>query len=629
MKTLIKVMAILLIHSTAIAGISVKDSKFIDEQGAELVLRGWNISAKIPPYKSVVKPEDLDTLQTWGANVIRLSFIWEAFEEKPDQYNWEYLEYISNIVSWAQDRGIHTIIDMHQDAYSRYVLGGCGEGFPKWAVFGKLQKPLNDETCRDWGVRMFDDYVADGPMQSEWRNFYSNKVTPTSLGKGPRDHFIEMMIILGEHFAESGVIGFDILNEPFGTYDEIYTFYADVSRGIHKVFPEALILASPHALTSGSLLSVGFGHKPKIKNMVFSPHYYDPAMMVYERYNGHPGDIGDNPKAGVLGGLASQALRYKDLRSALAGLSKLGGEAIMVRTPDQAVRDLYQQAREWNVPLFIGEFGSPREALGLEFFLDQFYGEMNRSLASGAQWLYAPQWTEKDKDGWNAEDLSSVDDKGQARRTYRPAPFPRRIAGVHLSSEFMRNQQDQHLSETKIELTWEHLPEKGFTEIYVPRLFEDLGLEEQIHMEHSPFLSYEVKEKLGLIRFSSDTEGEAKVSVRYRKLPEDACVILFKQVEGFQCSDGVTYTVDGLDANGQKKHFSQRANYRGEAVQLGAWQLGSSIKISAKRTVLWNKNWTNKMEMVIPVTEELCRKELVLKGQGNCFGSQWEYSVGQ
>ena len=95
MKTLIKVMAILLIHSTAIAGISVKDSKFIDEQGAELVLRGWNISAKIPPYKSVVKPEDLDTLQTWGANVIRLSFIWEAFEEKPDQYNWEPMSHRS------------------------------------------------------------------------------------------------------------------------------------------------------------------------------------------------------------------------------------------------------------------------------------------------------------------------------------------------------------------------------------------------------------------------------------------------------------------------------------------------------------------------------------------------------
>ena len=629
MKPILKLICCLVLQSTAIAGVSVDGSKFIDAIGAEVTLRGWNISAKVPPYQSVASAKDLDALQTWGANVIRLSFIWEAFETEPDQYNWEYLEYISQVVSWAKERQIHTIIDMHQDAYSRYTLGGCGEGFPKWAVFQEPAQALNDFTCRDWGVRMFDDYVANGPMQNEWRSFYSNSPTASSLSKGIRDHFLEMMVILAEHFSDSGVIGFDVLNEPFGSYDEIYSLYEDAAKAIHEKFPEALILASPHALTSGSLVSVGFGQKPAIKNMVFSPHYYDPVMMVYEKYNGHAGDIGENPKAGFLGAFASQALRYKDLRSALQGLSRLGGEAIMVRSPDQAVRDLHQQAKAWDVPLFIGEFGSPREALGLEFFLDSFYGQMNESMVSGTQWLYAPQWTNETKDGWNAEDLSSIDDKGNARRTYRKTPFPRRIAGTHISSNFRRNKPNESLSKTKIKLTWEHDPKKGYTEIFVPKLFDSASLEDQISIIHSDFLDYEIFDHLSLVRFYSESSGLAEISVTYRDLVEDACVILFKQESGFQCSDGVKYHVEGVDASGEKKHFSQRANYRGNAIQFGQWKLGSQLKIRAQRTILWNKKWTNEVEKVITVSEELCRKTVILKGAASCFGSNWDYSISQ
>ncbi len=31
-----------------------------------------------------------------------------------------------------QELGILTIVDMHQDSYSRYLNKGCGDGFPKW-----------------------------------------------------------------------------------------------------------------------------------------------------------------------------------------------------------------------------------------------------------------------------------------------------------------------------------------------------------------------------------------------------------------------------------------------------------------------------------------------------------------
>ena len=31
-----------------------------------------------------------------------------------------------------QELGILTIVDMHQDSYSRNLNKGCGDGFPKW-----------------------------------------------------------------------------------------------------------------------------------------------------------------------------------------------------------------------------------------------------------------------------------------------------------------------------------------------------------------------------------------------------------------------------------------------------------------------------------------------------------------
>jgi len=29
------------------------------------------------------------------------------------------------------EQGVHTVVDMHQDFYSRWLNKGCGEGFPE------------------------------------------------------------------------------------------------------------------------------------------------------------------------------------------------------------------------------------------------------------------------------------------------------------------------------------------------------------------------------------------------------------------------------------------------------------------------------------------------------------------
>lgn len=56
-------------------------------------------------------------------------------------------------VQTLYSQGILTIVDMHQDFYSRWLNLGCGEGFPRWAILVDpiLQKnPWNGPTCVAW-----------------------------------------------------------------------------------------------------------------------------------------------------------------------------------------------------------------------------------------------------------------------------------------------------------------------------------------------------------------------------------------------------------------------------------------------------------------------------------------------
>jgi endoglycosylceramidase len=48
-------------------------------------------------------------------------------------------------VQYLKQLGIVTILDFHQDAYSRWMNGGCGDGFPEWATPAALIQlnPLN------------------------------------------------------------------------------------------------------------------------------------------------------------------------------------------------------------------------------------------------------------------------------------------------------------------------------------------------------------------------------------------------------------------------------------------------------------------------------------------------------
>ncbi|HOT44299.1 MAG TPA: cellulase family glycosylhydrolase [Spirochaetota bacterium] len=402
--------------STTTAGPTGRTSGtyFLDERGGVVVYRGLNVAgnAKVPDFMPIKEASLLDPLPGWGVNVIRLLFTWEAFEPVMGSYNSEYLDYIARVVSWAGERDIKVIIDFHQDAFSRYQVHGCGEGFPEWAVPPEVKKdkPCNDSRCRVWGAEMIWDF----DMHTCWNRFYRDTY-------GVRARFLKMMDAVSARFGSNPtVLGYDILNEPWGDeVKEIAVLYEDAAKIIRNNDPDSVMFLCPHALISAGNAS----ELPKMSfgNYAYAPHYYDGSIIVLNMWLG-------TPPAGAL-------TRQK------------------------------KKSDAWNVPLFWGEFGVNATALGGAKYMDLFYAWLDANHASGTQWNYTPGWTPDGYDGFNDENLSIVDNTGALRANYRVRPYARRTAGTPVKFEFSGSDSGA----VSVRMEWDHDPSKGETRMFLPR----------------------------------------------------------------------------------------------------------------------------------------------------------------
>jgi endoglycosylceramidase len=402
-------LAVLFATSPLLAGpLRVDGRRFADARGGTVFLRGLNLTgdAKVPPFRGVRGEADLDPLPGWGLNAARLLFTWEAFEPSPGQYAEDYLAYQAGVIDALHARGLYVIIDFHQDAYARFALDGCGEGFPAWALPPDVPPatPDNSAACADWGARM----ISDPTLEKIWRDFYADT-------HGARGRFLQMIGRVAARFTgHPAVIGYDLLNEPGG--DEVTgvaPFHAAAAAAIRAADPSAIVFVSPGAVTSaGEQTRLP---RPAFDNFAYAPHYYDPIVFLLRAFTG--GDL---------------------------------------RQPFSVMES---KAAEWGVPLLVGEYGAAAGTDGADDYLGVFRARLDENLASGTQWVYTPGWTAAKKDGWNAEDFSIVDDRGALRDNFRPRAQVLRTAGAPGAIT---------LTPDAIEVRWTHAPAAGETEIYAP-----------------------------------------------------------------------------------------------------------------------------------------------------------------
>jgi endoglycosylceramidase len=249
LASILTVMAVT--SSSAFAGdLRVADGRFVDSRGATVVLRGFNLSQlhKLPPFRANSDPLLFEKLTASGVNVIRHQFNWEAYEQSPNVYDESYLDYYANIVDRAAAAGVYVIIDIHQDAFSRWTLDGCGEGFPKWAIpqGTKLSEPDNGSKCWFWPLRVMANRSS---IEAIFNKFYAEDYMP-------RERYMLLLEKLATRFAGyRNVIGYDLLNEPQGDATLLRQFYIDGIARVRRHDPQAIAFIEPEMLTASGLES--------------------------------------------------------------------------------------------------------------------------------------------------------------------------------------------------------------------------------------------------------------------------------------------------------------------------------------------------------------------------------------
>lgn len=283
---------------------------FRDPEGYYRILHGANIAYKIAPYlppiidhydpKLSFSNQDAIQLKNWGMNIVRLTFYWEGVEPKKGEYSAEYIASLKKIVEICQKHDIQVILDLHQDANSRYY---CGEGIPDWAVERRddFPKPLNLEmefddngypTIKSCLQTVFPNFYWSYGVQILFQDLYDNK-------RGIQDSFVDMWGEIAKNFKDyDNVIGYEIINEPwvgnlyekpsrllFGGDENLYPFYKRVHDKIREIDQKSIVFFE-NSLTDSVTLS--------LKKAPAAEKYKDRLMHSYHLYCSPKGDPGSN-----------------------------------------------------------------------------------------------------------------------------------------------------------------------------------------------------------------------------------------------------------------------------------------------------------------------------------------------
>ena len=156
---------------------------------------------------------DLAEMRGLGFNTLRLGLSWSLLEPARGHYSRQYLDRIAQVVGWAREQGVYVVLDMHQNAWSRYIgrsepppLPGGGapalsdnSGAPAWAT---LTWGLPSE--KFLGQREENPAVG-ASFTSFWLDF-----------EGLEDSYIQALAFLGRRFKnDPTVLGYGVFNEPW------------------------------------------------------------------------------------------------------------------------------------------------------------------------------------------------------------------------------------------------------------------------------------------------------------------------------------------------------------------------------------------------------------------------------
>ncbi|NUP07498.1 MAG: cellulase family glycosylhydrolase [Polyangiaceae bacterium] len=363
---------------------TAQDGVLVDERGRQRVLRGLNARVegvfdvtfddgrtaleRIPPFGE----DDCRFIaEELGMNHLRLPVNWSAIEPERGNYQSDYVDHILDLAQACDAHGVATLIDLHQDAYSKHI----GEdGAPLWAIVPPptelLEGPLTD----------LEQRRTSGQVMDAFDSFFNDR-------EGVQQAYADMAAWLAGRIAgKPGIIGLELMNEPVNIIFEqrLDEFHERVGSAVRKSAPELTLFFEPNSLRN--LTDTADVRTPiPFEDAVYSPHIY---VDVFED------------------GWAS---------SDVGAIEKSVGNAI-------------EEANQHHAALYVGEFGHGPDEHGLDYVracLDIF----DANAISSAWWVYE-EWSQG---SWGLYDIGpDGESRGGLRENVADVlarPFPSAIAG--------------------------------------------------------------------------------------------------------------------------------------------------------------------------------------------------------
>ena len=455
--------------------LTVSNGRFVDGNGREVVLRGYNVSGETKlaehsglPFASVADAKKSATAlrALGGGNSVRFLLSWAYAEPVKGQVDTAYLAAATDQMRAFLDAGIRVYPDFHQDLYSRWLFDSdswyTGDGAPKWAVDAGSYPDEYCGICLLWGQNITQNAAVTEAQYDFWHNNY-----------GLQDYFLataqKTMAYIKQNLSTeefTGVLGFDPYNEPYaGTYDSgqasrtwerdlLWPFYVkfrarmDAAGWTGKpAFVEPNLFWNGNvSKEEGGLLDAGtLGSR-----YVFNTHFYDQKAISGVLMWGNAEDGQYVTDFGTVRDRASAAgttAIVSEFGHPLNG-STAGKAPTVLKAMYQALDSRVKGANWWTTPSTSGPVLS-----GTQWQWDIYNGRHHELMNDN------PDKVLTSADAWNDEDLSAVrlDDSGTAtlRQDARllDRVYPSATSGTTVAFTYEDRSRDGSTT-----LTWNPVP---------------------------------------------------------------------------------------------------------------------------------------------------------------------------
>ena len=376
---------------TPLGFLHIAGTQVVDDAGRTVILRGVNANGLIDYWRPDLRtpypidpaayahgrcPEDdaittgvplcekdLAGMRALGFDNLRLPVSWSLLEPTPGRLNRTYVDRIAQVVSWAKTQGIWVVIDLHQDAWSKYAYTPSGTTCPPGSspATGNDGAPLWASQHHVLSCNVADTRELNPAVVEDAQTFWSN--APASDGVGLQDHYAAVVAALAKRFAdEPAVAGYDLMNEPepgvlpvvVGTA-ELMPFYAKVVEAMRTAAPRfrQLVFLEPGVernTTAARYYALPWSAYSSYPSAVYAPHVYTEVFT-----------------AGAVTGLPELATFDSDYQAAVDDAAALG------------------------IPLWVGEFGGDPSTDAR--VLAEHYRQQEARGVGGTLWIWKEHGT--------------------------------------------------------------------------------------------------------------------------------------------------------------------------------------------------------------------------------------------